>query len=219
MAATMVGMSVGARGSRRFRRALRATGAKLLEVPVRHGSFYSHAVIARGGQGTVFLGSGDDQALSRVCVVKAFADRDQDTLARAERSMRAQLALVDKANDFPAPMFPRDEQVRPGPWVPDILAWDFEVASPWVAQDFRGPNLRRFLNDRVGRQINRSRPDGRTQFDRRTWLLSQIVSAVKFVHLHGVVHRDIKPDNILVERVQAHQFLSESVALCDFDLS
>ncbi len=206
-------------GSMRFQRALESTGAERLDEPIKHGSFYCHAVIARGGQGTVFLGTGDDRALSRVCVIKTFSNSDQETLDRADRSVRTQLALLDKASDFPAPMYPRDEQIRPGPWVPDILAWDLEATAPWVAQDFRGPNLRRCLVNGLGVRSSRSRPDQRTERDVRTWLLSQIVSAVEFVHMHGVVHRDLKPDNILVERVEAHHLLSESVALCDFDLS
>ena len=53
-------------GSQRFQRALKSTGAELLAAPIKHGSFYCHAVIARGGQGTVFLATGDDGALSRI---------------------------------------------------------------------------------------------------------------------------------------------------------
>lgn len=206
-------------GSMRFQRALKITGANLLDEPIQHGSFFSHAVIARGGQGTVFLGTGDDRAMSRVCVIKTFSDSEQDALNRAARSMQAQLELLDKASDYPAPMYPRDEQIRPGPWVPDILAWDLEAAAPWVAQDFRGPNLRRALANGIADRSCRSDRDQRTDADVRTWLLSQIVSAVEFVHMHGVVHRDLKPDNILVERVETHHLLSESVALCDFDLA
>lgn len=33
-----------------------------------------------------------------------------------------------------------------------------------------------------------------------TSLLGQLLSAVSFLHQHGVVHRDIKPENILVDR-------------------
>ena len=206
-------------GSMRFQRALKLTGASLLDEPIQHGSFFCHAVIARGGQGTVFLGTGDDRAQSRVCVIKTFFDSEQDALDRAARSMRTQLSLLDKASDYPAPMYPRDEQIRPGPWVPDILAWDLEAAEPWVAQDFRGPSLRRALANGVADRRGRSDRDQRTDADVRTWLLSQMASAVEFVHMHGVVHRDLKPDNILVERVEAHHVLSESVALCDFDLA
>jgi hypothetical protein len=35
------------RGSQRFQRALQSTGAELLADPLKHGSFYCHAEIAR----------------------------------------------------------------------------------------------------------------------------------------------------------------------------
>lgn len=206
-------------GSQRFRRALESTGASKLDQPVRHGSFYGHAVIARGGQGTVLLGTGDERALSRVCVIKTFTHSDEATLARADRSIRAQLGLMNEAVDFPAALFPRDEQIRPAPWIPDILAWDLDAATPWVAQDFRGPNLAKALDGGLAEPAGRRLRDHRTDKGVRTWLLSQIVSAVEFLHMHGVIHRDLKPENILVERVNIDHRLSESVALCDFDLS
>jgi hypothetical protein len=206
-------------GSRRFQRALKSTGARLLDEPIQLGSFYCHAAIARGGQGTVFLGSGDDRALSRVCVIKTFADPEQDALDRAERSIRIQLRLLDEATTYPAALFPRDEQIRPAPRVPDILAWDWSGSAPWVAQDFRGPNLKRALANGVADGSGRSDRDQRTDTGVRTWLLSQIVDAVEFAHMHDVIHRDLKPDDILVERVGASHLMVESVALCDFDLS
>lgn len=65
---------------------------------MKHGSFYCHAEIAQGGQGTVYLGTGDDQALSRLCVIKTFSESDRDTIARAGRSIRTQLGLLDEAS-------------------------------------------------------------------------------------------------------------------------
>ena len=206
-------------GSQRFRRALKATGAHRLATPVTHGSFYGHATIAEGGQGTVYLATGDAHALSRVCVIKTFSASAQETADRARRSIRIQLDLLDKASSWPAALLSSDDQIRPTPWVPDILAWDLESQVLWVAQEFRGPNLRRFLENGVEQKADRRSRDRRTRRQVMDWLLSQIADAVEFLHKQGVVHRDLKPDNILVERVESDHMLSESVALCDLDLS
>lgn len=203
-------------GSQRFQRALKATRADLLDAPVNHGSFYCHARIAQGGQGTVYLGTGDVDALSRLCVIKTFSEADQDTIGRASRSIRTQLRLLDEASEWPAPLYPRDDQIRPTPWVPDILAYDMKSRVPWVAQDFRGPNLRRYLANGVGPEAHRNR---RASGRDRDSLLSQIAHAVEFVHMQGVIHRDLKPDNILIEQIERDHILFASIALCDFDLS
>ena len=186
---------------------------------MKHGSFYCHAEIAQGGQGTVYLGTGDDEALSRLCVIKTFSESDRDTIARAGRSIRTQLGILDEASMRPAPMYPCDDQIRPTPWVPDILAWDLKSQVPWVAQDFRGPNLRRYLANGVGPETDRSYRNRWASGLARDRLLSQIAFAVQFVHMQGVVHRDLKPDNILVEQIDSDHMLFESIALCDFDLA
>jgi serine/threonine protein kinase len=186
---------------------------------MNHGSFYCHAEIAQGGQGTVYLGSGDVRALSRLCVIKTFSESDRDTTDRAHRSIRTQLDLLDKASAWPAALYGRDDQIRPAPWIPDILAWHLESPVPWLAQDFRGPNLRRFLDNGVEPEADRRYRNHWASGHARDWLLSQIADAVGFVHKQGVVHRDLKPDNILVERIDRDHMLSDSIALCDFDLA
>ena len=161
-------MRLDGTGSRRLQHALKSTGAQLLPEPIKHGSLYGHAEIARGGQRTVFLGTGDDQALSRVCVIKVCSDADQGALERVRRSVRTQLVLVDHASGFPAAMYPRDEQIRPAPWIPDILAGDLDAAVPWIAQDFRGSSLRRFLAHNTQQSTHLDIRDRRTDKDIRT---------------------------------------------------
>lgn len=90
---------------------------------------------------------------------------------------------------------------------------------PWVAQDFRGPNLRRYLANGVGPETDRRYRNRWASGLARDRLLSQIADAVQFVHMQGVVHRDLKPDNILVEQIDSDHMLFESIALCDFDLA
>lgn len=51
-------------------------------------------------------------------------------------------------------------------------------------------------------------------------ILWQIMSALSFLHSRGICHRDIKPDNILVEEfVENDGFIQPYLRLCDFGLS
>lgn len=86
---------------------------------------------------------------------------------------------------------------------PNTVAWDgaTEARSPYIVQDFiPGINLRRYMG-----QLMENLPEGQSRT--ATSLLSQeqwvhmsraLVSVLKEIHLHGIVHMDIKPDNIVV---------------------
>lgn len=47
-------------------------------------------------------------------------------------------------------------------------------------------------------------------------LLYQISSALHHLHVHGIAHRDVKPENVLVRHLEGEQYLFK---LCDFGLS
>ncbi len=44
-------------------------------------------------------------------------------------------------------------------------------------------------------------------------LMKQLVSAIRFCHQHNIIHRDVKPSNILWNKQTKH------IVLCDFDLA
>ena len=65
-------------------------------------------------------------------------------------------------------------------------------------------------------------PDGRFAETQGTGLMRQIISAVEYLHTHGVVHCDLKPSNILVvEPMRAGDECSHQLTLkvADFGLS
>ncbi len=68
----------------------------------------------------------------------------------------------------------------------DVGEWE---GIPYMAQEFvEGKSLSRILKEK-----GRLEPDGAVS------ILKQLADALDYAHAQGVVHRDIKPDNILVE--------------------
>ena len=56
------------------------------------------------------------------------------------------------------------------------------------------------------------------------YLMKQIVSGLKYIHRHGIIHRDIKLDNILVkfyseEDIENINMLKTHIKICDFGIS
>lgn len=68
----------------------------------------------------------------------------------------------------------------------DVGEWE---GIPYMAQEYvEGPSLSRLLKER-----------GRLTPEEVVSILKQLADALDYAHTQGVVHRDIKPDNILVE--------------------
>jgi eukaryotic-like serine/threonine-protein kinase len=62
------------------------------------------------------------------------------------------------------------------------------VHVPWLAMSRGGPNLRAYVEDH-----------GPIQPDRLGTLLCDMMDAIGHVHGQGIIHRDIKPDNFVVD--------------------
>ena len=101
----------------------------------------------------------------------------------------------------------------------EMLRKDYEIGAA-----LKHPNIREyydlFEHPRLGNCIRMEWVDGSPLAadavlpkSVRRRLLSQLLDAVAYMHLHQVIHRDLKPDNILVTRN------GQNVKLIDFSLA
>jgi len=66
-----------------------------------------------------------------------------------------------------------------------------------------------------GRLLREMVNDGRFDYHRTVEILCQICAAIQAAHDNGVIHRDLKPDNIIVQRIGAQ----EVVKVLDFGIA
>lgn len=78
-----------------------------------------------------------------------------------------------------------------------VLDWEFDHRPAFIAMpQFAGGNLQQWFY-RVGGQVNLS-------LDQRIDLAAQCAEAVAVAHSAGVLHKDLKPANVLVDESGAH---------------
>src|SRR6185369_4104929 len=154
------------------------------------GRYQIEGQLGRGGFGEVFLAS--DQLLGRRVALKVlrFKDSAEQAAGKAERFLEEArtLARLDHPHIVPV--------------------WDvgIEDGRPWIAMRIvEGESLRQALKAR-----------GPFPPDAALRLLSQITAALGHAHRLGVVHRDVKPENILLERRDGG---SEHAWLSDFGIA
>jgi beta-lactam-binding protein with PASTA domain/tRNA A-37 threonylcarbamoyl transferase component Bud32 len=134
------------------------------------GRYAVESFIAHGGMATVYLAT--DTRLDRRVAVKvmhAHLSDDPDTVARFEREARSAARLSS----------------------PEIVAiYDQGTDSdrPFLVMEYvPGVNLRHVIRDR-----------GRLNPGEALAVMDHVVSALATAHLAGLVHRDVKPENVLV---------------------
>jgi Protein kinase domain len=145
------------------------------------------AVIGRGGMGVVYLA--EDLALERKVALKLLApelSEDERFRARFHRESRL-AAAIDHPNV-----------------VPIYDAGEAAGVLYIVMRYVEGTDLRTVLLD-----------DGALEPPRALALLSQVAEALDAAHARGLVHRDVKPSNVLVASVGGR----EHAYLADFGLT
>ncbi len=136
------------------------------------GSYDILAKIAEGGMGTVYKGRhrGSGQIVA-IKIVPPTAARNQTLLKRFEREFTAARNL-DHPNIVKA------------------IEFDGACPTPFLVMEFVD-------GESLGQRIER---DGRIAEDESLRLITQICQGLYRAHKKGLVHRDVKPDNILLNR-------------------
>ena len=138
-------------------------------------------LLGRGGMGAVYLAR--ELALQRLVAVKVLPPDASGDAARRDRFQReAQLAAqLTHPNIVPLHRFGE------------------KAGVPYYVMGFvRGESL-----------AARLRRDGRLDGEEARVLLAQLADALEYAHGRGVVHRDIKPDNILIDDESGRPLLAD----------
>src|SRR5215813_4597487 len=149
--------------------------------------------LGAGGMGTVYrarrLHIGDEVAVK---VLRSELVLDEDAIERFRREARS-AAMISHQNVVS---------------IHDFSDARGDDAPAYIVMELvRGTSLRNLL-----------KREGRLSPERAVALMRDICSGVGVAHRQGVLHRDLKPDNVIVTPA-AHDAASESVKVVDFGLA
>lgn len=159
--------------------------------PTRVGRYRISRLLGSGGFGDVFLGY-DDQ-LDRQVAIKVPNERLVKESSDASEYL-TEARLVAKL-DHPG--------IVPVYDVGTCDEFPFYVVSKFI----NGPDLRRSTKRR------------RLPFDQAVDLVASVADALQHAHKHGIIHRDVKPSNILIEAETKRAYLADfGLALAEQNL-
>jgi serine/threonine-protein kinase len=168
-----------------------------LVFPVIGKVWYVDSLIGRGGMGAVFLAHHVEDRRKRAAVKVLVPIAGEMKAERQDRMTR----------------FTREATAMRRLTHPNILElYDFvreRDGSLYLAMEFlEGPSLAKILKERgplpAGEAVARCLP---------------VLSALEAAHKVGVIHRDIKPDNIVLAKVSDGKEVSERIKVLDFGVA
>ncbi|HEX5831554.1 MAG TPA: protein kinase [Gemmatimonadaceae bacterium] len=138
--------------------------------------------LGRGGTAVVYLAR--DRELGRQVAVKVIRAKyvtDDEVTARLGREARV-LARLEHPN----------------------------IVSIYHVRRLRGNSLALVMQHVPGRTLKHAvREAGALSFERAASVLADVAQALAYAHRHGVVHRDVKPENIFLEEGTGRALLSD----------
>jgi len=139
--------------------------------PVYGGRYEIHRRIARGGMADVYLAR--DQLLDRPVALKMLLPELSTDQAFVERFRREAQAAANLSH----------------PNIVSVYDWGEEGGTYFIVMEF--------VNGKPLSQIIRS--EGALLPDRAADIGADVAAALGFAHRNGVVHRDVKPGNVLID--------------------
>jgi serine/threonine protein kinase len=180
----------------------------------RLGDFELLAKLGEGGFGEVFLAR--QVSLGREVALKVSADARGEARALARLEHESIVRVYDQATDWERNLRLLWMQYVPGASLERVIrrlarrapeGWDGQAILEAVAAASPGPAAA----DHAARR-DRERLEGSDFASAVCWLGARLAEALAHAHAQGVVHRDVKPANILLSR-------SGRPFLADFNLA
>ncbi len=147
--------------------------------------------IARGGMGAVFLANRDDGQFQQKVAIKC---------------------LLQQHNDWSEIWFRRERQTLAAlnhPHIARLLDGGQSTSGhPWLAMEFVD-----------GQRLDLHCVENNLAQNARLKLFLQVCDALKYAHAHGILHRDIKPGNVMVDERGQAKLLDFGIATLDNQIS
>jgi formylglycine-generating enzyme required for sulfatase activity/tRNA A-37 threonylcarbamoyl transferase component Bud32 len=138
------------------------------------GRYRPNDALAKGAFGKTFMAVDEAKPSKPLCVIKQFAPKDPTSASIALRLFQREAEQLDRLGKHPQ--------------IPELMAHFEQDQRQYIVQEFvDGQNLKDELKSR-GKLFNEVEI---------IQLLRDLLPVLNFIHGSGVIHRDIKPDNII----------------------